>query len=51
MNFDQLRNIFFTSRAIYLPVHMDTQALSTVLIADIEHSQFAPSFRRVMNKI
>ena len=30
---------------------MDTQALPGILIDDIEHSQFAPSLRRVMNKI
>jgi len=30
---------------------MDAQALPGILIDDIEHSQFAPSLRRVMNKL
>jgi len=46
MHIDQLH---FTG--VYLPIHMDAQALPGILIADIEHSQFGPSLRPVMNNI
>ena len=51
MLIDQLRKDLLHFTGVNLPIHMDTQALPGILIDDIEHSQFAPSLRRVMNKI
>ena len=51
MFIDQLRKDLLHFTGVDLPIHMDTQALPGMLIDDVEHSQFAPSPRRVMNKI
>ena len=51
MFIEQLRKDLLHFTGVDLPIHMDTQALPGILIDDIEHSQFAPSPRRVMNKI
>ena len=51
MHIDQFQKILLPFTGVYLPIHMDAQALPGILIDDVEHSQFAPSLRRVMNKI
>ena len=51
MLIDQLRKDLLHFTGVDLPIHMNTQALPAILIDDVEHSQFAPSLRRVMNKI
>jgi len=51
MFIDQLRKDLLHFTGVDLPIHMDAQALPGILIDDVEHSQFAPSLRRVMNKI
>ena len=50
MFIDQLLKDLLHFTCVYLPIHMDTQALPGLLIDDVEHSKFAPSLSRVMNK-
>ena len=51
MYIDQFRENLLHFTGVYLPIHMDALALLGIIIDDIEHSQFAPSIRRVMYKI
>ena len=50
MFIDQLLKDLLHFTCVYLPIHMDTQALPGLLIDDVEHLKFAPSLSRVMNK-
>ena len=48
---DQLRKDLLHFTGVDQLIRMNTLALPGILIHDIEHSQFASSLRRVMNKI
>ena len=51
MFIDHLRKDLLHFTGVDLPIHMNIRHSRDVLISDVEHSQFAPSLRRLMNKI